>query len=108
MDHPAFYMGRPVAVVRAKLRLEVEDASGPLSEELANHLFQVRLGAVSKSIDGLLGWLVNDDYSRFHTVYPLDSGSPIVPYSTQEEDHPEGLDHPFLVFDPNSRCTSGS
>ena len=100
MDHPAFYMGRPVAVVRAKLRLEVEEASGPLSEELANHLFQVRLGAVQSQLDGLLGYFVNDDYSRFHAVYPLDSGSPIVPYSTQDEDYPEGLDHPFLVFDP--------
>jgi hypothetical protein len=84
-------MGRPVAVVRAVLRLEVSQAT-PMPENLRNHAFEVRLGAIQNRLDGLLGYFVNDDYSRFNTVYPIQDGAPV---------HPEtSIDHEFLDFDP--------
>lgn len=92
-NHPGFYMGRPVAVVRAALRLQVEGGENQMSEELKNHTFEVRLGAVERQIDGLLGYFVNDDYSRFKAVYPLDeTRSPIEPSTGS-------IDHDFLEFD---------
>jgi len=90
-EYPVFYMGRPVAVVRAVLRLEVSQAT-PMPENLRNHAFEVRLGAIQNRLDGLLGYFVNDDYTRFNTVYPIQNGAP---------DHPEtSIDHEFLDFDP--------
>ena len=90
-DYPAFYMGRPVAVVRAVLRLEVSQTT-PMPENLRKHAFEVRLGAIENRLDGLLGYFVNDDYTRFNTVYPIQNGAPV---------HPEtSIDHEFLDFDP--------
>ena len=49
-NHPGFYMGRPVAVVRAAIRLQIEGGENQMSEELKNHLFEVRL-VVLKTAD---------------------------------------------------------
>ena len=92
-NHPGFYMGRPVAVVRAAIRLQVEGGENQMSEELKNQLFEVRLGAARRQIDGLLGYFINDDYTRFKAVYPLDGREPIVPSTGS-------IDHDFLEFDP--------
>ena len=91
-NHPSFFMGRPVAVVRAKIRLQVEGGENGMSEDLKKYPFQVRLGSVTKSIDGLLGYFVNDDYSRFMSVFPLENGSPVVPSAGS-------IDHDYLTFD---------
>ena len=65
-----------------------------MSEELKNYNFQVKLGSIEKEIDGLLGYFVNDDYSKFNAVYPLDTNrNPEVPDTGS-------LDHEYLVFDP--------
>ena len=94
INHPTFYMGRPVAVIRAVIRLQLEGGENNMSEELKNYHFQVKLGSIEKEIDGLLGYFVNDDYSRFNAVYPLDSD--------RNPEHPStgSLDHDYLVFDP--------
>ena len=92
--HPSFFMGRPVAVVRASLRLQVEGGSVELNDKERAHKFQIRLGSIAREIDGLLGYFVNDNYKRFHAVYPLDSnGQPEFPDS-------HSIDHPYVVFDP--------
>ena len=94
INHPTFYMGRPVAMIRAVIRLQLEGGENNMSEELKNHHFQVKLGCIEKEIDGLLGYFVNDDYSRFNAVYPLDQD--------RNPEHPStgSLDHDYLVFDP--------
>lgn len=75
-------VGRPIAVVRAVLRLETPDdldevlvASPDVAavrraafEALAEQRFPVRLGDLQRSDDSLLGYFVDDDYSRFHLV----------------------------------------
>ena len=94
INHPTFYMGRPVAMVRAVIRLQLEGGENNMSEELKNYNFQVKLGSITKEIDGLLGYFVNDDYSKFNAVYPLDEYKNPIPPSTGS------LDHDYLVFDP--------
>ena len=73
-EHLSQLVGRPVAMVRATLRLEVLDdlAQFPSPERaaayaaLADRAVAVRLGALTRLEDGLLGFFVGDDYSRFY------------------------------------------
>jgi hypothetical protein len=74
-------VGRPVAVVRAVLALDVADdlddldldevgraARAAAYRELAAVEVPVRLGEVTRTDDGLLGWFLDDDYSAVHVV----------------------------------------
>lgn len=75
-------VGRPIAVVKATLHLDIPDdlddvnllsEGGPerrraVFEELRDQLFPVRLGELQRSDDSLLGFYVDDDYDRFHLV----------------------------------------
>jgi len=47
-----------------------------MGDALSKALFSARLGSLPKVTDGLLGYFVNDDYSKFHTVYPTEDGVP--------------------------------
>ncbi|MFG2099750.1 DUF3892 domain-containing protein [Micromonospora echinaurantiaca] len=67
-EHLALLLGRPVAVVRAYLKVEVEDPRQP--PENARTGVPVRLGALSRSQDGLLAYCVGDDLDRLHIVDP--------------------------------------
>ena len=80
-EHVAGLVGRPVAVVRAQLRLQLRppddvDLSDPAraaewaaaERELAAVAFPVRLGELTRTDDGVLGFFVDDDYSRFRPV----------------------------------------
>ena len=121
-DIPAMFMGRPVAIIRARLCLEIDvpNVNEPEYSDYVTHFeklnqtnFEVRLGSLDKITDGLLGYFVNDDYSRFNAVYPTAGGIPITPHiETPCPDHPDGweptcsnceteaLNHQFMVFDP--------
>ena len=92
-SHSAFYMGRPVAVVRAVMRLQVEGGLSAMSEAQRKHAYQVRLGAIKRRVDGLLGYFLDNDYSRFHTVFPIDKSGEPIPANDQS------IDHEFLIFD---------
>ncbi|MEO6411104.1 MAG: hypothetical protein ABIO48_00835 [Pedococcus sp.] len=75
-------VGRPVAIVRATLRLDapddldevqVDEAGGPAAraaayQALAAHEFPFRIGELGRSDDSVLGFFVDDDYTRFHVV----------------------------------------
>ncbi|MEO7421054.1 MAG: hypothetical protein ABIU87_01505 [Ornithinibacter sp.] len=75
-------VGRPVAVVRATLRLDapddvdevqVDEVGGPAARTasyaaLAAHEFPFRIGDLGRSDDSVLGFFVDDDYTRFHVV----------------------------------------
>jgi hypothetical protein len=115
-------VGRPVAVVRALLTLDAPDdldevevtavsgVAGRRSafEAMREQRFPVKLGTLTRSDDSLLGFYVDDDYTRLHLVdrviaaQALDSGRhrgqlgllgrvttpPVAP-----------LSHPYLVPD---------
>jgi hypothetical protein len=77
-EHLSLLVGHPLALVCAELRLEVQ--SDPLATtqgdlysdarvELERTPLPVRLGEVLALDDGLMGYFVNDDYSRFYPVH---------------------------------------
>ncbi|USQ75529.1 hypothetical protein [Ornithinimicrobium cryptoxanthini] len=75
-------VGRPLAIVRATLRLDAPSDLGEVKvtapggpgerraafEALRRHRFPVRLGELGRSDDATIGFFVDDDYSRFHVV----------------------------------------
>jgi hypothetical protein len=78
-------VGRPIAVVRALLRLDVLDDLSLLDfgnddaalqrrvqayADLAVRAIAVRLGALTRTDDGLLAYAIDDDYSRLRLVAP--------------------------------------
>ena len=82
-EHLSLLIGRPIAVVRAELRLDVrsdvDDYPGLAPDAkaareaafaaLADRAFDVRLGALTYQDDGLLGYFVDDDYTRIFPVH---------------------------------------
>lgn len=82
-EHLSLLVGRPIAVVRAEVRLEVRSdvddypnltPSAKAAREaayaaVADRAFDVRLGALTHLDDGLLGYFVDDDYSRIYPVH---------------------------------------
>ncbi|MEO6713572.1 MAG: hypothetical protein ABIM89_09115 [Mycobacteriales bacterium] len=81
-EHIAGLVGRPIAVVAARLALDVLPDTEALVydpealrtgrtgayADLAQLALEVRLGELTRSDDGLLGYFVDDDYSHFHLV----------------------------------------
>jgi hypothetical protein len=81
-EHIAGLVGRPIAVVRAVLRLDIDDDLDELDlsdpaerarredayRDLADRAFAVRLGELTRSDDGLLAFFVDDDYSHVRVV----------------------------------------
>jgi hypothetical protein len=63
-EHLSLLVGHPVAIMRARVRLEVKEPIHP--ETLATLAISLRLGALEHWQDGLLGYFVNDDYTRLY------------------------------------------
>lgn len=77
----ASIIGRPVAMVRLTIELDIADDLDDLSlstDQLAERALAygalarvgvpVRVGELTRSDDGVLGWFADDDYRRFHLV----------------------------------------
>ena len=89
-EHIAGLVGRPIAVVRRaavarrpvrprrprlrRRRAAVRPRSAAY-DALAAQLFQVRLGEITRTDDGLLGYFVDDDYSQLPRRRPGDRGT---------------------------------
>ena len=71
-EHIAGLVGRPIAVVRVRLRLELQGEYGidaeAASAALADRAFTVRIGEITRSDDAVLGYFVDDDYEHVHVV----------------------------------------
>lgn len=89
-EHVAGLLGRPVAVVRVQLRLELKppddiDVSDPdraaewagAARAAARYAFPVRIGEVTRRDDGVLGFFVDDDYSSFRLVDKVIAGAAV-------------------------------
>jgi hypothetical protein len=122
-DHIAGLVGRPMAVVRARLSLDIDDdldeidLSAPGARDaraaayagLADRAFPVRLGELTRSDDGLLAYFVDDDFSHVHVVDKVletlapDGGrqrGQLGPYGeTPRVPPPRPIDHPYLSPD---------
>lgn len=123
-------VGRPVAVVAATLLLDVADDLADLTLDAAGRAareaayrdlvrleFSVRLGELTRSDDGLLGYYVDGDYTQLHLVdravadLARESGrgrghlgtwgqTPAMP-------DPDQLSHPYLHADDEVRLRPG-
>jgi hypothetical protein len=67
-EHLSLLVGHPVAVLRAALRLDVDDPLQP-RDSLTTPV-PVRLGALSAWEDGLLGFIVDGDPGTVHATAP--------------------------------------
>jgi hypothetical protein len=110
-EHVAGLVGRPIAVVRAQLWLELQpedllDLSDPARAEerraaeaaLAAEAFPVRLGELTRTDDGLLGFFVDDDFEHLHLVDRVVAAlaKPAGPEGHLSEE-PAPIEHPYLV-----------
>ncbi|HZG94530.1 MAG TPA: hypothetical protein VEZ46_07445, partial [Mycobacteriales bacterium] len=117
-EHIAGLVGRPIAVVAARLSLDLLadiDAVAYTDEalrtgraaayaDLARLAFEVRLGELTRTDDGLLGYFVDDDYAHFHLVdkvvaaQALPSGRCRGVLATEgpPADQPVPIDHPYV------------
>jgi hypothetical protein len=83
-EHIAGLVGRPIAVVRARLTLDLQPDLGldaaDVAAALADRAFTVRLGELTRADDGLLCYVADDDYEHVRVVdkvvanLALDSG----------------------------------
>jgi len=65
-DLPTLFSGRPLAVVRAELSVEVNPNDPGRSTE--GTVVEVKLGDMERLVDGLLGYYIDNDYTRFYSV----------------------------------------
>lgn len=63
-EHLSLLVGHPVAILRARVLLEVDEPINPQS--LNTQAVSLRLGAIPQWQDGLLGYFINDDYTRLY------------------------------------------
>ena len=67
-EHLSLLVAHPVAVMRAKLRIEVQE---PIDDATVKGVrLPVRIGALAHWEDGLLAYFVNDDYVTLHVPDP--------------------------------------
>ncbi|WP_280316225.1 hypothetical protein [Nocardia abscessus] len=74
----AFLLGRPLALVRARLDLELcgtvrtdvtwQEIFKQTTPQMPGYRWNVRLGEARQTDDGLVGYVLNDDYDHFDTV----------------------------------------
>ena len=76
----SIFMGRPLALVKAKLQLILKEKPltdpsfkhtfDPKTSTLPGYTFTVRLGDLATRDDGLIGYFLNDHYSIFYSPVP--------------------------------------
>jgi hypothetical protein len=128
-EHIAGLVGRPIAVVAARLSLDIKadlddhvytsddllTARQAAFEAMAAQVFEVRLGEITRSDDGLLGYFVDDDYSTFHVVdrviaeraLPSGRGQGVLDPANTDPLAPEPITHPFINADGVVRIRPG-
>ncbi|GHC60031.1 hypothetical protein [Streptomyces cinnamoneus] len=85
-DSLAALVGRPVALLRARLKFELNgppmtsstwgDVIEPPAPEFTDYRWNVRLGAADLPGDGLAGFYLGSDYGRLHAVAETEAGGP--------------------------------
>jgi hypothetical protein len=133
LDYYAKMTGRPIAVVRARVLLDVvtdyelfpEGSPERLErkaayDELSRRRFDVRLGALTRVDDGLLGYFIDDDYWRFYPVHEsipkhalpagphkgyLDAQVNVVDFDAAKPIEP--IEHPYVEADPTVTIQAG-
>jgi hypothetical protein len=120
-EHIAGLVGRPIALVRVRLRLELASELGrdgaAAANALADRAFTVRIGEITRADDAVLGYFVDDDYEHVHVVdkvvaqLALDSGR--LRGQLAGIDHADDvpgtrpIDHPYIVAEDELQLRFG-
>jgi len=132
-EHVAGLVGRPIAVVRARLWLEIKDDVAGLAytddaaraarqaayDALAVNGFPVRVGELTRADDGLMAFFAGDDFEHVHVVDKVvlelarEAGRHkgyLGPLRDKNEDLPAQLpiDHPYVVAGDELRLFPGA
>jgi hypothetical protein len=67
-EHLSLLLGHPVAVIRALIKLDVQDPREPPANDTT--AVPVKLGTLAHQQDGLLAYFVGDDFTRVFIVDP--------------------------------------
>lgn len=67
-EHLSLLLGHPVAVIRALIKVDVQDPREPPANDTT--AVPVKLGTLAHQQDGLLAYFVGDDFSHVHLVDP--------------------------------------
>ncbi|MFD3553814.1 hypothetical protein ACFWWA_17155 [Streptomyces goshikiensis] len=80
-----FFLGRPLALVRTRLTMNLrgplrtdvswQNLFKPSPSQLPTYPWAIRLGEAQQSDDGLVGYVLDDDYAHFETVVDPAAGS---------------------------------
>ncbi|MEU9402798.1 hypothetical protein [Streptomyces sp. NPDC048242] len=80
-----YLLGRPLALVRTRLTMDLrgplrtdvswQNLFDPPEQQLPHYPWVIRLGEAEQSDDGLVGYVLDDDYDHFDTVIDPPSGS---------------------------------
>jgi len=100
---PTLFAGRPIALARAELELEIRDSNGPFE-----NVYNASLGSIHRTLDGLLGYFIDDDYSTFYSISNSIEGlsHPFIIHSNQVTLKAGETKQLTLVFDPLSQITA--
>ena len=132
-EHVAGLVGRPLAMVRARLWLEIKDDVADLAypddgaraarqaayDALGVNGFPVRVGELTRADDGLMAFFVGDDFTHVHVVDKVvlelarEAGRHkgyLGPLRDQNQDLPPQLpiDHPYVVAGDELRLFPGA
>lgn len=103
-DHLAVLLGKPLAVVRAKLLIEIKEDSSLVKNEKYDEFcripFPVLIGNVREQTDGVMGFFINDDYRHFHLPDP-DLKKTAFAGGVQGATKSKEITHPYL-FDEHA------
>jgi len=120
-EHIAGLVGRPLAVVRTRLTIDLQPDLGYTSEDvsaaLADRAFTVRVGELTRADDGLVAYFVDDDYEHIHVVdkivknLALESGRQrglLGRYGTQTGvPRTRPIDHPYVIAEDEMALRPG-
>ena len=101
---PSLFAGRPICIARAELEVEIND-SNPLPT-----LVELSLGSIERTLDGLLGYFIGEDYTKFYSVANSsdDLYHPFICHSNELSLMSGETKQVTLVFDPLAKLTARS
>lgn len=134
-EYLGMLIGRPIAIVRAVVKLDIRDDSADYGlgddarakraaafASFTGCSFEVKLGALTRSQDGLLGYFVDDNYSQFHPVHPqvlrdaiksgprmgyLGSMEEAAQFHAEADKQSEEIEQAYVSHDPTIDITAG-
>ena len=101
---PSLFAGRPICIARAELEVEINDSNSLPT------LVELSLGSIERTLDGLLGYFIGEDYTKFYSVANSseDLYHPFISHSNELSLMSGEIKQITLVFDPLAKLTARS